>query len=71
MKLKKRENELQLIVDELEAKRTELQETTTESNQHLAEFHKTSADQEMEEEIAMLMNDLSTPPRNVAQSLIY
>ncbi len=73
MELKKRENELRLIVDELEAKRTELQMTTTESNHHLAEFQETNADNdnpnlEMEQEIAMLMNKLSTPPPNIANS---
>jgi transposase-like protein len=66
--MNKRINELQLIVDELEAKRTELQKTTTESNQHLAEFHETNADQVMEEEIARLMNDLSTPLPNIPNS---
>jgi hypothetical protein len=46
----------------LEAKKTELQETTTDSNQHVTEFQETNADLEMEQEIVMLMNDLSTPP---------
>ena len=38
LEMNKRINELQLIVDGLEARRTELQKTTTESTQHLAEF---------------------------------
>jgi chromosome segregation ATPase len=62
--MNKRINELQLIVDELEAKRTELQKTITESNQHLAEFQETNAD--LEQEIVMLMNELSIPPPNIA-----
>ena len=66
--LKNRENEIQLIVDELEAKRTESQKSTTESNQHPAEFQETNTDQEMEQEIAMLMNKLSTPSPNIANS---
>ena len=52
----------------MEAKKTELQETTTDSNQHVAEFQETNADLEMEQEIVMLMNDLSTPPPNIANS---
>ena len=64
--MNKRINELQLIVDELEAKRTESQKTITESNQRSAELQETNADQEMEHEIVMLMNDLSTPPPNMA-----
>ena len=66
LEMNKRINELHLIVDELEAKRTELQKTTTESNQPLAEFQEINA--EMEQEIAMLMNKLSTPPPNIANS---
>ena len=66
--LKNRENEIQLIVDELEAKRIELQKTPTESNQHQAEYQETNADQEMEQEIAILMNKLSTPSPNIANS---
>ena len=66
--LKKREDELQLNVNELEAKKTELRETTTDSNQHVAEFQETNADLEMEQEIVMLMNNLSTPPPNIANS---
>jgi hypothetical protein len=38
LEMNKRINELHLIVDELEAKRTELRKITTESNQHQAEF---------------------------------
>ena len=69
LELKKREDELHLIVDGLEAKRTtELQKTTTEYNQHLAEFHETSSDQEMEQEIVRLMNELATSPPNMANS---
>ena len=66
IELKKREDELQLSINELEAKKTELQETTTDSNQHVTEFQETNADLEMEQEIVMLMNDLSTPPPNIA-----
>ena len=59
----KREDELQHSIIELEAKKTELQETTTtDSNQHVAEFQETNADLEMEQEVDMLMNDLSTTP---------
>lgn len=65
----KRINELQVIVNELEAKESELKKSTTESNQHLAEFQETSADQEMEQEVVKLMNDLSTPPPNIAHPL--
>ena len=68
LELKKREDELQHSINELEAKKTELQETTTDSNQHVAEFQETNADLEMEQEIVMLMNDLSTPPPNIANS---
>ena len=68
MELKKREDELQHSINELDAKKTELQETTTDSNQHVAEFQETNADLEMEQEIVMLMNDLSTPPPNLAIS---
>ena len=52
----------------MEAKKTELQETTTDSNQHVAGFQETNADLEMEQDIDMLMNDLSTPPPNIANS---
>ena len=68
IELKKREDELQYSINELDAKKTELQETTTDSNQHVAEFHETNADLEMEQEIVMLMNNLSTPPPNIANS---
>ena len=68
MELKKREDELQHSINELEAKKTELQETTADSNQHVTEFQETNADLEMEQEIVMLMNDLSTPPPNIAIS---
>ena len=68
LELKKREDELQHSINELDAKKTELQETTTDSNQHVAEFQETNADLEMEQEIVMLMNDLSTPPPNIANS---
>ena len=69
LKLKKRENELQLSITELEAKEAELQdETTNDSNQHVTEFQETNADLEMEQEIVMLVNDLSTPPPNIAIS---
>ena len=64
--LKRREDELQLTIKGLEAKKTELQNSTTESNQHLAEFQETNTNQEMEREIAMLMNELSTPLPNIA-----
>ena len=50
----------------MEAKRTELKKSTTKSNQHLAEFQEINA--EMEEEIAVLMNKLSTPPLNIANN---
>ena len=66
--LRKREDELQHSINELKVKKTELQETTTDSNQHLTEFHETNADLEMEQKIVMLMNDLSTPPPNIAIS---
>ena len=52
----------------MEAKKTELQEITTDSNQHVAEFQETNADLKMEQEIVMLMNDLSTPPPNIVNS---
>ena len=52
----------------MEAKKIESQETTTDSNQYVAEFQETNADLEMEQEIVMLMNDLSTPPSNLANS---
>ena len=68
LELKRREDELQHSINELEAKKTELQETTTDSNQHVAEFQETNADLEMEQEIVMLMNNLSTPPPNIANS---
>ena len=68
LELKRREDELQYSINELEAKKTELQETTTDSNQHVAEFQETNADLEMEQEIVMLMNNLSTPPPNIANS---
>ena len=68
IELNKREDELQHSVNELEAKEAELQETTTDSNQHVTEFQETNADLEMEQEIVMLMNDLSTPPPNIANS---
>ena len=67
LELKKREDELQHSINELEAKKTELQETTTDSNQHVAEFQETNADLEMEQEIVMLMNDILTPPPNIAK----
>jgi hypothetical protein len=71
--LKNREDELQRNVDELDAKRTDLQKSTTESNHYLAEFQENNSDNdnlnlEMEQEIAMLMNKLSTPPPNIANS---
>jgi chromosome segregation ATPase len=66
--LKKREDELRHSINELEAKKTELQETTIDSNQHVAEFQETNADLEMEREIATLMNDLSTTTPNIANS---
>jgi predicted transcriptional regulator len=44
LELKKREDELQQNIDELEAKRTDLQKTTTESNHHLAEFQENNSD---------------------------
>ena len=66
LKLNNREDELQQNVDELEAKRTELMKSTTESNQHITEFQEINA--EMEQEITMLMNKLSTPPPNIANS---
>ena len=74
LEMNKRINELQLIVDELEAKRTELEKTTTESSPHLAEFQETNADNnnpnlELEQEIVMLMNDLAQPPPNTANKL--
>ena len=47
--LKKREDELQLSVNNLEIKESELQKTTTDSNQHVAEFQKTNADLETEQ----------------------
>ena len=65
LELKKREDELQHSINELDAKKTELQETTTDSNQVVAEFQETNADLEMEQEIVMLMNDLSTTPPNI------
>ena len=68
IELKKREDELQHSINELEARRTESQETTTDSNQHVTGFQETNADLEMEQEIVMLMNDLSTPPPNIANS---
>ena len=61
LELKEREDELQHSIYELEAKKTELQETTTDSNQHVAGFQETNADLEVEQEMDMLMNDLSTP----------
>ena len=61
-------DELQLTINKLEAQKGELQETTTDSNQHVTEFQETNADLEMEQEIVMLMNDLSTPPPNIAIS---
>jgi hypothetical protein len=67
--LKKREGELQHSVNEFEAKESELEETTTNSNQHVAEFQETNADLEMEQEIVILMNDLSTTtPSNITNS---
>ena len=51
LELKKREDELQHSVNELEAKKTELQEITTDSNRHVAEFQETNVDLEMEQEI--------------------
>ena len=68
LELKKREDELQHSINELDAKKTELQETTTDSNQVVAEFQETNADLEMEQEMDMLMNDLSTPSPNIANS---
>ena len=68
VELKRREDELLFTINELEAKKTELQQTTTDSNQHVAEFQETNTDLEMEQEIVMLMNDLSTPPPNIANS---
>ena len=68
LELRKRNDELQLNVNKLEAKKTELQKTTTDSNQHVAEFQETNTDLEMEQEIVMLMNDLSTPSPNIANS---
>jgi predicted transcriptional regulator len=44
LELKKREDELQQNIDELEAKRTDLQKTTTESNHYLAEFQENNSD---------------------------
>ena len=38
------------------------------TNQHVAEFQETNADLEMEQEIVMLMNDLSTLSPNIANS---
>ena len=71
--LKRREDELLLSINELEAGKAELQKATTESNQHIEEFQETNTDNdnlnlEMEQEIAMLMNDLSRPPRSIANS---
>ena len=57
-------------INELETKKTELQKTTTEFNSTLAEFQETNDNDnlnpEIKQEIAMLMNDLSTPPPNIA-----
>ena len=55
---------LQLIVDELEARRTKLKKTTTESNHHIAEFQESNAENdnlnlEMEQEVVRLISDLS------------
>jgi hypothetical protein len=66
--LKRREDELQHSINEMESKKTESQETTAHSNQHVTEFQETNPDLEMEQEIVMLMNDLSTPPPNIANS---
>ena len=42
LELKKREDELQHRINELEVKKTESQETTTNSNQHIAKFQETN-----------------------------
>jgi predicted transcriptional regulator len=70
LEMNKRINELQLIVDELEARRTKLKKTTTESNHHIAEFQESNAENdnlnlEMEQEVVRLINDLSRPPSNI------
>ena len=39
----------------------QLQETTTDSNQHVTEFQETNADLEMEQEVVMLMNEFHLP----------
>ena len=69
MRAQRERNELQHSIIELEAKKTELQAkktelqaTTTDSNQHVAVFQETNANLEMEQEVDMLMNDLSTTP---------
>ena len=71
LEMNKRINELQLIVDELEARRTKLKKTTTESNHHIAEFQESNAENdnlnlEMEQEVVRLISDLSRPPSNIA-----
>jgi chromosome segregation ATPase len=67
LEMNKRINELQVIVDELEAKKTELKKSTTESNQHLAEFQENDSDNDnfnlgMEQEVLKLINEISIPP---------
>ena len=56
----------------METKKAELQKTTTESNQHIAEFQETNTekdnlnlDLEVKQEEVILLNDERMPPPNM------
>lgn len=65
------EDELQLSINELEAKEAELQKKISELKQHLLELQEIEVKNEhvnpgMEQEIVRLVNELSTPSSNMA-----
>jgi hypothetical protein len=68
--LKKREDELQLSVDKLEAKEIELQKATAGPNQLLAELqinnvYNDNQNSEVKQEEVILTNDVFIPPPNM------
>jgi uncharacterized protein YlxW (UPF0749 family) len=71
LKLKKREDELQLSINKLEAREKELQKTTTEFQQHVSRLtennaYNTHLNQEVKQEGIISTNDVSIPPLNAA-----
>ena len=70
LKLKKREDELQLNINELEAKKAELQKTTTQLQQHLVELRESytcrnNLNTEAKQETIIPTNDVFIPSPNM------